>query len=75
MIFTSELQFKPVGRPVFQGVARFSGRNDMTQNQRACFIFYDITINLNSCVQEKNQAFSMSQRPMLSSIKISGDFP
>ena len=44
----------------------------MTQNQRACFIFYDITINLNSCVPEKNEVFSMSQRPRFSSTKISG---
>ena len=41
---------------------------------RAYFIPYVITIKWIMCVQEKIELSSMSQRPRLSSTKISGDF-
>ena len=46
----------------------------MTQNLRASFLFYVITIQLIMCVQEKSELFGMSQRPRSSWKEISGDY-
>ena len=43
----------------------------MVQYLRAYFILHAIKWIM--CVQEKNEGFSMSQKPKLSSIKIAGD--
>ena len=45
----------------------------MVQNLRAYFMPYVITIKWMTCVQEKTELTSISQRPRLSSTKISGD--
>ena len=54
-------------------VARLSSRNHEVQNLRAHFILHIITIKWLMCVQEKIELSSMSQRPRLSSSKVSGD--
>ena len=45
----------------------------MVQYLRVHFILYSIKVKWIMCVQEKNEVYSMSQRPWLNSIKISGD--
>ena len=45
----------------------------MVQYLRAYFILYSIKVKWIMCVQEKNEVYSMSLRPWLNSIKISGD--
>ena len=45
----------------------------MVQHLRVYFILYDITIKWVKCVQENIELSSMSGRPTLSSIKVSGD--
>ena len=46
----------------------------MVQYLRSYFILYAIKVKWVMCVQEKNEVFSVSQRPRLSSIQVSGDF-
>ena len=54
-------------------VAKLSWNNLVVQNLRAFLILYVNTIKLIMCAQEKMEVSSISQRPRLSSIKISGD--
>ena len=55
------------------GVAKFSQRNHVVQNLRAYFMLRVVTIKWMMCVQEKIELTGMSQRPRLSSAKISGE--
>ena len=54
-------------------VAKLPWRDHVVQYLRTYLILYAIQVKWIMCVQEKNEVFSMSQRPRLSSIKISGD--
>ena len=45
----------------------------MVQDLRHYLMLYDITIKCAMCMQEKIEFVSISQRPRLSSTKISGD--
>ena len=56
------------------GVAKLSRRNHMVHCLRAYFLLFIITIEWIMCVLEKNEIYSISLRPRLSSTKISGDF-
>ena len=55
------------------GMAELSWRNHQVQNLTGYFILYVITIKLVMWVQEEIELSSLSQRPKLSSTKISGD--
>ena len=77
-IHHTKIQVRPTthqarSKAFVSGVAKLPQRNHVVQNLRAYFVIKLSLSKIIMCVQEKNEVFNMSQRPMFSSIKISGD--